>query len=78
MVKNSNLPGYKNIVYPGPIFPASFSELEELKEGGFYIYNDGKIERKSIMVKKPTGDVSSINHQDIKSPYTNLTINFRG
>ena len=28
---------YKNFVYPGPIFPESFKELEDLKKGGFYI-----------------------------------------
>jgi len=28
---------YKNFVYPGPIFPNNFQELEDLKQGGFYI-----------------------------------------
>ncbi len=28
---------YKNFVYPGPIFPNNFQELEDLKRGGFYI-----------------------------------------
>ncbi|MDO8467453.1 MAG: DNA repair exonuclease [Nanoarchaeota archaeon] len=28
---------YENFVYPGPIFPNSFSELEDLEHGGFYI-----------------------------------------
>ncbi|HED06358.1 MAG TPA: DNA repair exonuclease [Ignavibacteria bacterium] len=28
---------YKNFVYPGPIFPNNFSELDELKCGSFYI-----------------------------------------
>jgi DNA repair protein SbcD/Mre11 len=28
---------YRAIAYPGPLFPNSFSELEELKSGGFYI-----------------------------------------
>ncbi len=30
-------PGYGVIVYPGPLFPNSFSELEKLENGGFYI-----------------------------------------
>ena len=29
----------KFIVYPGPLFPNNFSELEKLKHGGFYIVN---------------------------------------
>jgi DNA repair protein SbcD/Mre11 len=28
---------YENFVYPGPIFPNNFSELETLKQGSFYI-----------------------------------------
>ena len=28
---------YKNLVYPGPIFPNNFSELESLENGSFYI-----------------------------------------
>lgn len=42
---------HKNVVYPGPIFPANFEELEELSNGGFYIYDNGKIEREEIIVK---------------------------
>lgn len=37
IVENQSLPGYKNVTYPGPLFPANFSELEKLKRGGFYI-----------------------------------------
>ena len=28
---------YENFVYPGPVFPNNFQELETLKNGGFYI-----------------------------------------
>ena len=28
---------YENFVYPGPVFPNNFSELETLKQGSFYI-----------------------------------------
>jgi len=44
--------GYKQIVYPGPTFPANFSELEKLGTGGFYIYHDGELNRKNIEIKK--------------------------
>ena len=30
---------YKNFVYPGPIFPNNFAELEELNNGSFSIYD---------------------------------------
>jgi len=34
---NKKEPGYGLIAYPGPLFPNSFSELEKLENGGFYI-----------------------------------------
>ncbi len=36
-VFNKKEPGYGVIVYPGPLFPNSFSEFEKLENGGFYI-----------------------------------------
>lgn len=40
IVQESELEGYKKIVYPGPIFPNNFREIEELSRGGFYIVED--------------------------------------
>ncbi len=40
--------GYKNIIYPGPVFPNNFKEIEELKHGGFYIYDNGKASYEAI------------------------------
>ncbi len=34
------LPDYNKIVYPGPLFPNNFSELEEYGSGGFYLVSD--------------------------------------
>jgi hypothetical protein len=33
---------YENFVYPGPIFPNNFQELEDLKNGSFYIVDISK------------------------------------
>jgi len=33
----------KNIVYPGPIFPNNFSEVEKLRHGTFVLYDEGVI-----------------------------------
>ncbi len=52
IVEKKDLPGYKNVVYPGPLFPNNFHELEELKGGGFYIYENGNIIRKDIVIKE--------------------------
>jgi DNA repair exonuclease SbcCD nuclease subunit len=47
---------HKNVVYPGPIFPANFEELEELGHGGFYIcevdtHGVVKLEREELPIK---------------------------
>ncbi len=36
-IKEFNIDGYGSIVYPGPLFPNNFRELEQLSCGGFYI-----------------------------------------
>ncbi len=41
---------YGLIAYPGPLFPNSFKELEELKHGQFYIVDD-KLNVKNIPIK---------------------------
>ena len=37
IVKETEIDDYGTIAYPGPLFPNSFSELEKLGTGGFYI-----------------------------------------
>src|SRR3989338_5743067 len=37
IVKDAKIEGYGTIAYPVPLFPNSFSELEKLEIGGFYI-----------------------------------------
>jgi hypothetical protein len=39
-------------VYSGPIFPNNLSELEELKAGSFYIFDNGKIRKEEIKLKE--------------------------
>ena len=39
-------------VYSGPLFPNSITELEELKGGSFYIFNNGEISRREIKPKE--------------------------
>jgi len=42
VVQKQDLPGYSNIVYPGPTFPNNFAELEKLKCGSFVLVENGK------------------------------------
>lgn len=50
IVEHKSFDNHKNVVYPGPLFPNNFRELELLNSGGFYIYNNGKIEYEKIIV----------------------------
>ncbi|MCU0642311.1 MAG: exonuclease SbcCD subunit D [archaeon] len=40
-----------NKVYSGPIFPNNITELEELRGGSFYIFDNGRIRREEIRLK---------------------------
>jgi len=65
IVKETSLEGYKNVVYPGPLFPNNFLELEKLERGGFYIYDNKKLRYEPIQVK----NVFSINiNAEYKTP----------
>ena len=46
-----NVEGYGPIIYPGPLFPNNFKELEQ-GTGGFYIYDNGKLNFKPVNVVK--------------------------
>jgi hypothetical protein len=51
IVEKKDEPEHKNLVYPGPVFPANFSELWKLGRGGFYFYEDGKLEFQPLNLK---------------------------
>lgn len=53
IVHTTNLEERKNIVYPGPVFPNSFSELEKLKHGSFCLVENNHI-RHVIVELHPT------------------------
>ena len=50
IVEDKKIEGYGRIVYPGPLFPNSFSELEKLQTGGFFIVEDGGIRFEPIQI----------------------------
>ncbi|MEK6818853.1 MAG: DNA repair exonuclease [Nanoarchaeota archaeon] len=51
-----------NRVYSGPTFPNSISELEELKGGSLYIFNNGSIKRQEIKTKEILSAQFEINN----------------
>jgi exonuclease SbcD len=50
IVDNKSFDSHKNVTFPGPLFPNSFSELEKLQGGGFYIVEDGKLRFEPIVI----------------------------
>jgi hypothetical protein len=56
IVSDISLDGYKRIVYPGPTFPNSFSELEKLGGGSLYIV-EGSGARKVDIVSRPVKSI---------------------
>ena len=57
IVKDSSTKGYEHVVYPGPLFPTNFREMEILQQGSYVIYEDGDVSHHSLSVK----DVISIS-----------------
>ena len=50
VIDRADVDGRNNIVFPGPIFPNNFSEVEKLGCGSFCIVDDGKIERVKLAI----------------------------
>tara|TARA_B100000315_G_C14562657_1_gene581297 strand:- start:553 stop:1770 length:1218 start_codon:yes stop_codon:yes gene_type:complete len=50
IVKDTIIDSHGLIAYPGPLFPNSFSELEKLETGGFYIVEDNNLTWHQIQV----------------------------
>ncbi|MBI5389964.1 exonuclease SbcCD subunit D [Candidatus Woesearchaeota archaeon] len=45
IVEDRQFAGYAHVVYPGPLFPANFAEMEKLRRGGFVFYDEGRVEQ---------------------------------
>jgi len=61
---------YSNVVYPGPTFPNSFSELEQLQQGSFVLFENNQYSHIQIPSKKVcsiTVDCESKQPEDIFS-----------
>ncbi|MBI4144946.1 exonuclease SbcCD subunit D [Candidatus Woesearchaeota archaeon] len=43
VVDRANLGTHNNIVYPGPVFPNNFAEIEKLRHGSFVLYDNGVV-----------------------------------
>jgi len=65
IVDKKDFEGYQNVIYPGPIWPNSFSELEKLGCGGFVIVENDKAQQIRL---EPRQVVSVCINADGKNP----------
>ena len=74
IVDDKQIEGYGRIVYPGPLFPNSFAELEKLERGGFYVIEDGSARWEPIQIyniEKLQVDCNHKNPDEIKNEILN-------
>ena len=76
IVEKYNSDKYKNVIYPGPLFPNSFSELEKLKKGGFYIVDDN-LNMKRIDIDLKPVVMLELNADNISVEELNAELNQR-
>ncbi|MBI4141681.1 DNA repair exonuclease, partial [Candidatus Woesearchaeota archaeon] len=89
IIHTANLESRNNIVYPGPVFPNSFSEIEKLKTGSFCIVDNWNIQHKKIELqpvvsiildctgKKPAEITQTLKQQIDKHEIKNAVITIR-
>src|SRR5574342_438026 len=89
VVDKQSIGKHKNIVYPGPIFPNNFSEIEKLRHGSFVIVDTGNIQHIPLPAyptvcisvdgdqKTPTEVESLVKQQLLKNDLSNAIVTIR-
>jgi len=73
IVKETKIEGYGTIAYPGPLFPNSFSELEKLETGGFYIVENNIPKWHPIQVYNINKIIIDCNQKTPEQIYDEIT-----
>lgn len=72
IVKDAKIEGYGMIAYPGPLFPNSFSELEKLETGGFYIVENNTLKWHPIQVYNINKIIIDCNQKNPEQIYNEI------
>lgn len=72
IVTETKIEGYGTISYPGPLFPNSFSELEKLGIGGFYIVENDKLRWENIQVHNIYKIIKDCNEKNPEQIYDEI------
>ena len=70
---NREIKDYGNICFPGALFPCKFDEIEKFKHGGFYIYEDGQINRVEIKIVDVASFAFDCQNRTIQQIYENVS-----
>jgi len=71
-VFSEHIPDYGMITYPGPLFPNSFSEIEKLGSGGFYIVDNNTPEWHRLQIFNTKGIIIDCNGKSPQDVTTEL------
>jgi exonuclease SbcD len=63
IIKKGDFDERNNVVYPGPVFPNSFTEIEKLGKGSMYLFEDGEAKQIAIEPKKVVCVDMDCNHK---------------
>ena len=72
-----NVEGYGTIAYPGPLFPNSFKELEELGRGGFFIVENNVPKFHPIQIYNTFSIALDCNHKSPQQVQLEITEKIR-
>ncbi len=78
IVKDTKIEGYGTIAYPGPLFPNSFSELEKLETGGFYIVENSIPKWHPVQVYNTCKIIIDCSGKSPEQIYDEIINNIRG
>ena len=80
--------GHGRIIYPGPLFPNNFSEIEKLNHGGYYLYDNGEVKYVPVEVcnvvcmnisgkNKTPEQIESEIYDEMKEEFVNTVVTIR-
>jgi len=74
----TNHEDHKNVIFPGPLFPTNFKELEKIEQGGFFIYDNGSVEYCPIQSCSVFHINIDCNHKHPEEVYNEMTESIQG
>ncbi|MFQ5474420.1 MAG: exonuclease SbcCD subunit D [Candidatus Nanoarchaeia archaeon] len=78
ITKKGDFDDRNNVIYPGPVFPNSFSEIEKMRKGSMCLFEDGDVTQIDIEPKKVVCVKVDCNHKTSNQVQNELRDKFEG